>query len=33
MGKTPKQRIAFVRLSPQGKSYAMKCERGLNCWR
>lgn len=27
MGKTPKQRIAFVRLSPQGKSYAMKCER------
>lgn len=27
MGKTPLQRIAFVKFTPQGKSYAMKCDR------
>jgi hypothetical protein len=27
MSKTPVQRIAFVRLSPKGKSYAMRCDR------
>lgn len=27
MRKKPLQRIAFVRLTPQGKSYAMRCDR------
>lgn len=27
MGKTPLQRIAFVKFTTQGKSYAMKCDR------
>jgi hypothetical protein len=27
MGKIPQQRIAFVRFTPEGKSYAMKCDR------
>ena len=27
MSKTPFNRIAFVKLTPQGKSYAMRCER------
>lgn len=27
MRKTPFNRIAFVKLTPQGKSYAMRCER------
>lgn len=27
MGSKPVRRIAYVKLSPQGKSYAMQCER------
>lgn len=27
MGRRPVRRIAYVKLSPQGKSYAMQCER------
>lgn len=27
MSNKPMQRVAFVRLSPQGKSYAMRCDR------
>lgn len=27
MGRKPIRRIAFVQLSPQGKSYAMRCDR------